>query len=118
MKINVSLLIFHIFSTTETNGFLQSKPPFYGDTLFKFSQRYRENLKQYEYMKYFQNLIINLRREVKDENQEILIDKITENAEIFTDDEIYDHVVSFLSTGMSFKVCLVTMQWKIGQLRG
>jgi cytochrome P450 len=100
-----------ISSTSETAAFLQNKPIIYPDTIFKLTERYRENERQGKFLREFHQRIIDERREVlrknnnnEAENQEgsgysIFIDHILNNEGMFSDEDIQHHVITVLSAG-------------------
>ena len=98
-------------STSETAAFLQNKPVIYPDTIFKLTERYRENQKQGKYLREFNQRIIDERREIlkkninnnnQSENENgysIFIDHILRNEGMFSDEDIQHHVLTILSAG-------------------
>lgn len=95
-------------STSETAALLQNKPLVYPDTIFKLTPRYHENKRQGNYLKDFHQRIIDERREIlKDNNNltdakdgyNIFIDHILQNEGMFSDEDIQDHVITVLSAG-------------------
>lgn len=105
------------FSTSESCALLQNKPYIYPDTFYKLTPRYWENRKQGRYLADFHQRIIDERREIlmnnnniKDDNTDsgynIFIDHILNNPSIFTDQEIRDHVITVLSAGKYFNIKL------------
>lgn len=97
-------------STSETVALLQNKPIVYPDTIFKLTPRYYENQRQANYLKEFNQRIIDERREIlKDNNNKsdtedpgynIFIDHILNNEGMFSDEDIRHHVITVLSAGI------------------
>lgn len=101
------------YSTSETAALLQNKPIIYPDTIFKLTERYRENEKQGKFLREFNQRIIDERREIlkknvnnnnqseneNDSGYNIFIDHILQNEGMFSDEDIQHHVLTVLSAG-------------------
>lgn len=107
-----NFLFISLKSTSETAALLQNKPIIYPDTIFKLTPRYYENQKQGHFLKNFHQRIIDERREILKNNNNvpdesnvndfgynIFIDHILNNPGMFSDADIQDHVITVLSAG-------------------
>lgn len=105
------LLSLIVSSTSETAALLQNKPIIYPDTIFKLTERYRENQRQGKFLRDFNQRIIDERRKVLMKNNNnnklesdspvynIFIDHILNNEGMFSDEDIQHHVITVLSAG-------------------
>ncbi|KAG5671001.1 hypothetical protein PVAND_001226 [Polypedilum vanderplanki] len=106
--------VFHAVEfTSESAALLQNKPLIYPDTIYKLTPRYHENYRQGKYLNDFHQRIIDERREIlknnnnkidgstetSDPGYNIFIDHILNNENMFTDQDIRDHVITVLSAG-------------------